>query len=620
MRIKKNSLLPPTSNEITFNNNCLIAREGPNISGKLSLSSMLVKYDSFFSSTMILQPKDKYKPIMYGFLGTNVTFVAIIPDYNINPQMCPGDNFIEYYYEDQPLVTRIFTDILILSGNEAHRIPQLYVYNPSDNVVTLNIMVANVDNNEISTILNPEFEVISGLAYNSIISNKIENPTCTGSTQFEILDLTDNIQMIIDYSTIDIMEIKDNVITITTTSDTPIKLEFLNNFNANQAFSRMNWVYESQAFRFLTKTYPHIDITPPLITWNTTYGDNEINPLRINIGGSTQYPITKNFLINQFIDKVEDYDGNNSPVEFISKYDGIVIIQDINNGLMIDEIVKDGRYNVTFTYQDIATNKVNKTRYVVIDSLGPEIRFTPNVSDIYPNITMNLADTTQTPNTICYNDLLRHTVDSVWDDVDGYIDKTDQEYFSIHVLSGGTPINTPSGITCVDGITQKGDYDLIYTAKDTGNNWTIITGNTLKVIDDRPIVIFNNNANGSTITMSGLLQYTYTDIRNYSLASVTSVYGTNIDYNKIELFMPNDLSGTSYIATSGETGYNISDIHSNGGFITQYVVTSGVTSNIIEPFLRSDTIINDLGEYEVIFIVVDSEGHSITHTKKLIIV
>jgi len=69
-----------------------------------------MKYDSFFSSKMTLQPKDKFMPIMYGFLGTEVTFLTVVPDYNINPQMCPPDAYIEFYYEDQPLITRSFTD------------------------------------------------------------------------------------------------------------------------------------------------------------------------------------------------------------------------------------------------------------------------------------------------------------------------------------------------------------------------------------------------------------------------------------------------------------------------------------------------------------------------------
>jgi len=646
MRITSSKLLQ-SNKTISVVNNCLFAAEGPNCVGKMDLTGILVKYDSFFSSTMTLQPKDKFMPIMYGFLGTNVTFISIIPDYNINPQICPPDKYIEFYYEDQPMIKRTFTDILMLSGNDLHRIPQIYVYNPLDTEVILNVMVANVEVNEVSTILNPEYEVFKGLSYNSILSNKVEKTTCTGSTQYEVIDLDGNVQMIIDYAKIDIMKIEDNVITITTTSDTPIKLEFLNKFNADQAFARMNWVFERQSTRFLTPTYPTLDMTPPQITWATNYGDSMINPLRINITGATTYPITNHFLISYFIDKVEDLDGNGSPVEFINKFEGLVLIQDMNSGLIINEIIKDGRYTVTFTYQDLSGNKSIELRYIVIDSTGPEIRLQNIINN---HVDMILQDTTQTPYTICYNDIVRYTVDSVWDDVDGFIDKMDTNtygsYFELFVVNTGITytyvtneddifilppnavIPTPSGITCNIGLDEKGDYEILYAAKDIGKNWTITSGITLTIIDNRPIVEFKPIANGQQILMNGNIVYTYDDIRNYTIQNITSVYGSPIDISTVSLYIPNELSAKTYV---GEPDifvgipdifdHTITEIYSNAGYITQYNVMSGSTiKEVVYPLTKPQTIINSVGTYGLVFIITDIEGHIITFTKKLIIV
>ena len=188
MRIESNKLLNSTNKNISFVNNCIYAKDGPNCAGKINLGSISINYDSFFSANMTLQPDDKDMPIMYGYLGTEITFLSIVAHYNENPQVCPGDTRIEYYYEDQPLIKRTFTDILVLTGNEDHRIPQIYLYNPTEQVVNLEIMVANIDINKISTQLNPKYEGVDGLSFNSIISDQIFGTNCTGSTQFEIFD------------------------------------------------------------------------------------------------------------------------------------------------------------------------------------------------------------------------------------------------------------------------------------------------------------------------------------------------------------------------------------------------------------------------------------------------
>ena len=517
MRITSNELMQVNKN-ISIVNNCLYAAEGPNCVGKIDLSSLSINYDSFFSANMTLQPQDKDIPIMYGFLGSEITFISIIPHYNNNPQTCPSDNYIEYYFEDQPLIRYTFTDILILSGNDKHRIKQIYVYNPSeDNIVNLEIMVANVDVNEISTLLNPTYNDIVGLSFNNIITDQIYGSNCTGSTQFEILDSlastgsTNVVNMVISFGNIDIMEIKENTILITTTSDDPIRLVFLSEFNALQAFSKMNWVMEESENRYITTISPTIDTTSPVITFNP-------DPIII-----TTLPIDKSYLNWRYINNVIDnQDGiiNNNNVE--------INIINTRNGEQLEEIIEDGNYLLTFSIKDLAGNKTIETKNLNIDSTGPIIYFNQGI-----NNQMDLSSTTQTPGIIHYNDIIRYYIDNIWDDVDGVIPNSAT---TINIIKSGTTAS-------LTAITELGDYEINFIVSDHIGNITI-ENKPLNVIDSsiQHIIynnIFCNSAITSAITM-GLYDYTNSsitnlNIRDYAISAITDGYHNIIDISHLHI-------------------------------------------------------------------------------------
>jgi len=525
MRIENNSLLNSTNKNISFVNGCVYAKEGPNCAGKINLGTVSINYDSFFSANMTLQPEDKDMPIMYGYLGTEVTFLAIVPHYNINPQVCPDDTRIEYYYEDQPMIKRTFTDILILTGNEEHRIPQIYLYNPTEQVVNLEIMVANMDINQISTQLNPEYEGIDGLSFNSIITDQIYGTNCTGSTQFEILDpltmsatgTTGVTQMVIPYSKIDILEFYDHEIIIKTTSDTPIKLKFVSKFNTEQAFSKMNWVIEDSIKRYITISQPGLDVYGPVITFIN-------NPIISTL------PLNKAELNRRYIDSVIDYDdaAHTNMRDGIINNDNVEIIISNNSGEQLDEIIVDGNYILTFRIADLAGNMTSENKTLIVDSTGPEIHFKVNLDN-----EMDLSASTQTPGIIEDNDIIREYIDHVWDDVDGLIANS---AITILVTSGGTPLNP---------ITQIGDYEISFIVSDTYGNMTTENKN-LKVVDSSyPIIHFNpvfSGTNLSAFTMSlssdtanPVSGITNDDIRNYAITGVTDDYDGIINISNVQI-------------------------------------------------------------------------------------
>jgi len=551
MRIQSNNLLKPTNKNISMVNNCLYAAEGPNCAGKMSLDSLNIKYDSFFSANMTLQPEDKDTPIMYGFLGTDITFISIIAHYNVSPQICPDDNRIEYYFEDQPMIRRTFTDILMLSGNDLHRIPQIYVYNPTKEIVSLEIMIANVDTNTISTQLNPEYTDIDGLSFNAITTDQMYGLNCTGSTQFEILDpltisgSTGTTQMIIPFAKIDILEIDDNEIIITTTADEPIKLKFVSKFNADQAFSKMNWVMEDSINRYITTSYPTLDVYGPIITFIN-------NPIVAIL------PLSKQEINRRYINTVIDYDdaAQSNLRDGIINNENVEIIITNNSGEQLDEIIVDGNYTITFRISDLAGNITSENKTLIVDSTGPIIYFNVGMDD-----EMDLSGSTQTPGYIEDNDIIREYIDHVWDDVDGLIPNS---AITVLVTSGGTPL--------LSAITHIGDYEIAFIVSDTYGNQTI-ENRLLKVVDSSyPIIHFNSVFSGSNLSaftmsissdtaipMSGVTEI---DIRNYAVSGVTDDYDGIINISNVIITSTNT---TFPILLNGvyDTVFEVSDASGN---------------------------------------------------------
>jgi len=467
MKIQNNNLLAGTSKSIEFYNTCVIAKEGPNMVSKMGLGGIEIDYDSVLVTRQTLASETRDTPIMYGFLGTDITFLMIIPNYgDMNPQNCSGSTqYLEYYFEDQPLVRRTFTDILVLSGDADHRIPQVYLYNPNSSTVTVDIMAANLDENTISTSLVPTYSELQGLSFSSIQTDQIYGVGCTGSTQFEIYDINNDLQMVIPYNKIDIITIENELLTVSTKSDDDIKLTFLSAFNALQALSRMNWVMEMSISRFATAIYPGLDTTAPTITFNSVstpevmqYVDGVVNQANIRW---------------RFIapNGVTDYDDAGIIRDgLINNADVSLLIYNNATGEQVSAITQDARYSVTFTAKDLAGNYTRTTKDVIVDETAPEIYYNNTVSVspstiLSANTVMDLTGDTLTPGTIYKDDMRTYYLNYIWDNVDGEISKS---AVTITISSGSTTFETITGI---------GYYTIDFSVSDTATNTTTGTTN-----------------------------------------------------------------------------------------------------------------------------------------------
>jgi len=557
MKIQSSSLLTGTSKSIQVVNGCIIAKEGPNMISKMGLGDLDINYDSVMTTRQTLKVGGSDTPIMYGFLGTDITFLLVKPIYTTDPMTCTGttSNYLEYYFEDEPLVRRKLTDILVLTGNDTYRIPQVYLYNPTSSIVTVDIMAANLDENTISTTLVPTFTELTGLAFNVIKSDQIysTSPLATGSTQFEIYDIDGNVQMVIPYNTIDVMTIVNNLITISTKSDDDIKLTFLSNFNASQALSRMSWAIESSSNRYITTTVPTLDTTAPTISWNP-YNVPQVMDYVSGV-------VSQSAIRTRFIASVTDYDDNSVIRDgSISISDVNLLIIDNDSGEQLSAITYDGNFSVTFTAKDIANNSVSSTKTIKVDETGPTIYWLTG----YTTNIMDLTGDTQTPGTILSDDLSRYYINYVWDSVD-------------HVIANSAVTITITSGTTLTAITAIGEYTIDFSVSDTALNTTTAT-TTLTVTESvAPVIWYNDVFTNSAFTMSlsadtiSLSAITEVDIRAYALSAVTDNYDTTLTVNDIIL------SGTTFA-------------------------------------------IYNTGDYDIVFTVSDSAGNETTATRGLTVI
>jgi hypothetical protein len=152
-----NNLIDSKEKVIKPYNCSIIAVDGPQIKGKLNMEGLEIPYESQYTSQMVLNESSMDQPVLYGFLGSEVTFLMIKADYKPSDpnREVESEHYIEYYFEDDRKI-RTMGKIMILSGNSVKRIPQIYLSNPNPNSkVYLEIFMANQSQNGVSGVLSP---------------------------------------------------------------------------------------------------------------------------------------------------------------------------------------------------------------------------------------------------------------------------------------------------------------------------------------------------------------------------------------------------------------------------------------------------------------------------------
>jgi len=470
MYIQPSKMLPPTTRVIKFYQCASIAVEGPNIIGKLDLAGVEIPYESQYTTRISLNPGAMNQPLLYGFLGQEVTYLLLKVTYDETDPRCmiEEEQFIEYYLEDNPTTVRYINKLLLLTGNSQKRIPQIYLNNPSQLRVDIHALVANGAQSDISLEdIQDDTISITNLYYNSIISDKLWNCTTlvTGSTQFQVVDYEGNITLYLDYEEIDTIERypEDNQLVIDTKSDTKIYLTFLSQFEMFQGHSRMEWVMEDALNRYLSTDHPDIDTEPPVLTMNAGVypinpsGNTYIMPFSRNTG-STDFTIFPDDILNYFIYEIIDNRDGHIAVE-----DATIIVRTVGEIIPLTGITQTGLYDIVITIADIAKNTTLANYIILVDDIAPVIYWKTGIGDTF---TMDIPGDTQVPaDGVTRDDVIRKTVDRITDNVDGTIPNSEVNLW----------IDTVSGITAYTTITVPGQYELEYTVSDEAGNQALYT-------------------------------------------------------------------------------------------------------------------------------------------------
>jgi len=633
MKIVPNSLLKPTEKCIKVWNCSYIAVEGPNVLGNLSLEDIAIPYESQYRGRMVLNPKSTDQPLLFeGFLGTDVTFVMVKVTYdseNDEYYRYEKEKYaITYRYADETTI-RPIGRLLVLTGSETNRIPQIYLNNPYEYNVTLDILMANIK--------QPDFEytnldetVFSNLYYNSIITNEsfIYGVPYTGSTQLIVLNETSQPIMYIPYTNIisTSLDIATKKIIITTLNSETIVLEFLTEFDMYQAYSRINWVqqtdgFSSGAYRFMTEDYVYLmnsgitgsDTISPQIIYNQTSGTTIPNVITLGLCHETYTGWTSEQLKDVIIsDVLDNWDGD------ISFDDVLSIINKHGSFPVLSAITSEGLYRIKYEVRDIANNLTSDLiPHVYVDSAAPVITYNSGIitSSITGNTTtysgftgipygmivsegFTMSVSGQSPTGITSAELRDYIIDNVFDDVDVNVDKYDLVINKIN--NNGTDIHD---------IVVNGDYLIKLCVVDMCGNEKInylILRTTGAPDATSPVITYNTGTilssliTGNTTTYSGFTGIVsgITVVSGFTM-SISGQSPTGITSADISSYIINVVSDV------GDPTVNVSSlvynkINRSGNDISNVILPSSVAGDYLVKLFVEDINNNSTTDYLIL--------------------
>ena len=155
MKIVPNDLLKPTEKCIKVWNCSFIATEGPNILGKISLDDLEIPFTSTYRARVSVAGGETDTLLSYGNLGEELSYLMIKVTYDSENDpyyIYQKENYnITYYLSGSTTgVTYPINDVrhpigrlMVLSGSDTNKVPRIFVTNPNEYAVTLDMIMAN---------------------------------------------------------------------------------------------------------------------------------------------------------------------------------------------------------------------------------------------------------------------------------------------------------------------------------------------------------------------------------------------------------------------------------------------------------------------------------------------
>jgi hypothetical protein len=367
------NLFGPSSQFIKTNGGDFIATEGSSTREKMVLSDLRIPYKQIIKGRVVLKPGQSNYPLNHLGLGDNATFLSLKVSYDPKSKF-EFDNYIQWNYFDDFSKMYPISKLLVLTGNSANRIKQIYLSNPNPNYsVSIDAMIAVIDDN---TSIFTDTVNQTGLSFNNLKYTDIKTHIVGESI---VIYSNDLIPVPICYITIDDLKkatITKNskIITISDISVGSIYLDFVNVQNAVQAYSLIEWV-RNTTNAIIQDLNPVEDNVDPVImftnmvymTYSTTYSIPYNSSISTTFSATMSFGtyasasiITKNIIFNNLITEVRD---NRDDVVNIDG-NSILIYDGINE---LTSIVTTGVYSVHFNIMDNAENSVDGIKNIQLN-------------------------------------------------------------------------------------------------------------------------------------------------------------------------------------------------------------------------------------------------------------
>ena len=364
------NLFGTKSQFIKTNGGDFIAVDGSNTRERLILSDLRIPYKQILKSRIILKTGQINYLLNHLGLGDNATYLCMKAIYDVK-SVIEADRYVNWSYYDDLTRVNHFSDMMVLTGNSANRIPQLYLTNPSIKYpVYIDVMVGVIDDSYsvFTDTTNQSGTTFVNLNYTDIHSHVVGESLVINDKSSPVKPL-----IYIRLSDINSIERSGQILIIDDSSLGIIFLQFLTENDTFQAHSLLNYILEHPSTNIDTLSpvsdsidpvlyfYSHVGASASLdyiafngatvsVPYDTSDGFTFSTTISLTQSGTASGTvIDKSQLIYLLIDEISDNrDGTMSIMP-----SNLIISGTAGN---INNILNTGSYSVTFNFSDIAHN------------------------------------------------------------------------------------------------------------------------------------------------------------------------------------------------------------------------------------------------------------------------
>ena len=372
------TIFGPGAKYIKVGNGEFVAIDGATIVDRLPVG-VRMPYEQVIKGKITLAAGKVGYLLNFMGLGDNATFLAMTATYNAK-SVNEEDNYITWSFYDDLTKQYPMAQMMCLTGNSTNRIKQLYLNNPSTKYsVVLDVMIAVIDdsNKYFNDFVNQGGTSFVNLSYTDIQTHIV-------GESIVVYDKNDPKRPLIyiKLNNIASIELSGLILIVDDSSHGTIFLQFLTEYDVNQAYSLLNYLLENPGYQIPNPT--PADTEPPVIYFyenvlGTTYSVlfNGVTYSSPNTGlvatqsdffSATISLIASGVSNGTVIDKsqlryllIESADDNRDGV--INVTDGNLLLSNYGATTSIDSITASGTYSLTFKLSDLAKNNLDNVTF-----------------------------------------------------------------------------------------------------------------------------------------------------------------------------------------------------------------------------------------------------------------